>query len=615
MAGELSQFFVRLGTIFDDKGFKDAAAGVKGLESKVDDLSKTFRQLAGLVGAGSAIYGIVSFSRAALDAFSKQELASRKLETAMRNLGVFSRAALEEQLAFASALQASTKYGDETITETQALLTTFGLYGDQLKTTTKAALDLASGLGIDLRSSALLLGKAAVGETSTLSRYGIVIDDGIPKAQRFAEALRQINERFGGAAAAEAETYSGRIAQLANRFDDLKERIGKLLLGPANGVIKWMNDAATVAEWLGSKFEQAFPTDKVAKLEKELATTERQLAGMKKQTDIVGEAINWAMGTSTQEQVVSLENKIALLRLQLQRAREEAAAGAPAAAAGASGVGPGSGTGDNAAALELMKLQAQEDAKYQIKVAAAQQWLETSRLTSQDEQNFKAMEYSNLLAMEGKFQQSRQVLEAQAAKNRQKSQVSMMSDWAAALSNLTALSNAKTKEVAMIGKIASAAMAIIYGLMGASLAMATIPPPWGLAMAALIKAAGFANAAMIMGVPLAKGGIVRAAMGGTLAQVGEAGQDEAVLPLDGSTMRRLALAISGAGGGMVMAGGAGASVHFTQVNHFGSMGGQGGPGLSSLLNDIREATRDGMAEALDMAKQITRTGDALSNEA
>jgi len=627
MAGELAQFFVRLGTLFDDKGFKEAAAAVKGVETRVDALSGVIGQLGAAVGAGSAIYGIVSFAKSSVDAFAEQERAARRLQGAMQNLGSYSEAAFRDQLAFSQEMQRASTYTDEDVLSVQTLLTTYGLYGDKLKQTTQAVMDLATRKGLDLHTATVMLGKAFDGETGRLAQLGIHFVDTGSKARNFEQIMSEVQRVAGGAAAQELETYSGRVKSLSVRFGELKESIGRELLPVAELYLGWLQRTATAVEAVMSAAagEKSGRELTIAAMSREIGEREKNIMFLKQNEAIIPKVAEKLVAEKEKliDLTVARDREIAALKSE--HALKAAAAGPAPAPPGRNDLTEGEANKRLKARQELTEIQNIEDEKYRIRVDAAQ-------MTARDVENFDAMSKSNLLAMEGKFDASRQVLDKQASKNRARSQVDMMSSWGAALSNLTALSNAKTKEVAIVGRIASAAMAIIYGLMGGMLALATIPPPFGWPMAALIKAAGFANAAMIMGVPLARGALVRATSGGVQATVGEGASDEAVLPLNYETLSRLANAIVSAasGGASAFAGniiaaspqapamaGIGGSVQFTQVNHFGDVGGQGsgGAGVQELVENIRIATRDGMAEALDMAKQIVRTGNALDREA
>lgn len=195
--------------------------------------SKALGSLKKFIGPLIGIAGFAGFAIAlkkATDAAKIQEDAENKLSLALRNVGVDINKTLPELKAFASGLQETTKFGDETILEMQSLLVSLGgLKGKGLEDATKATLDLSSALGIDLKAAALLMGKAAAGETSSLTRYGLIIAKGATQAETFENVLSGVNAKFGGAAQAQAKTYSGRMQQVSNSFGDLQEEVGFFL--------------------------------------------------------------------------------------------------------------------------------------------------------------------------------------------------------------------------------------------------------------------------------------------------------------------------------------------------------------------------------------------------
>jgi hypothetical protein len=131
---------------------------------------------------------------------------------------------------FASALQQSTRFGDEVILQNAALIQSLGdLDSNGLKRATQAAADLATVLRVDLGSAATLVGKAAAGEVGSFSRYGLAIQKGASNAETFANALAAIEAKFGGAAQRDVLTYSGSVDQLSNAFGDLLEEFGKII--------------------------------------------------------------------------------------------------------------------------------------------------------------------------------------------------------------------------------------------------------------------------------------------------------------------------------------------------------------------------------------------------
>jgi len=239
--GEFAKFFIRLKTIFDPKGLEEAESQIKKTNQQVSNIGASFKKLGAMFLGGAAIWKIVDFAKDSLTAFAQQEAATNKLANAMKTLGVYTPAAVKDMENFANDMQKVTVFADEVTLDVMALLTTFGLYGNKLKEATKASMDLAVGLKIDLSSAAMIVGKAFTGETATLSRYGIKIDENLKASEKFTAVLDQLQKRFGGAAQAEVETYAGRIKLLANQFGELEEKIGVELLPVMEFWLKQLN--------------------------------------------------------------------------------------------------------------------------------------------------------------------------------------------------------------------------------------------------------------------------------------------------------------------------------------------------------------------------------------
>lgn len=206
--------------------FKDgiSSRAKKAFQSFKRGASAAFKaaSIAALAGTTAMIAGIAKVVSAA----NQQELAITKLEGSLRSTNQFTREysqALQEQ---ASEFQKLTGFGDELVLDQQALLISMGATKDNIQEVTQAALDLSAGLGVDLRSSSLLLGKALAGDFGTLSRYGILVDKNASTSEKMAQALDQINKKFGGQAAAQALTFQGRIRSLTNSWGDLLEQMG-----------------------------------------------------------------------------------------------------------------------------------------------------------------------------------------------------------------------------------------------------------------------------------------------------------------------------------------------------------------------------------------------------
>lgn len=230
------------------------AQGTRSLTLKliadIDDFNKNLNKGSGEVeGFGGKIE---KFGKVAAAAFAAAAAAAAAYATKLAIDGV--KAAIEDEAAqvrLAGALEKATgatrdqiAVVEEQITKT-ALAT--GVADDQLRPalarlaistgdTAKAqdllnlALDVAQATGKPLETVANALGKAYDGNTSALGKLGIGLSAAELKTMSFTDVQGKLTDLFGGAAAANAETFQGRIARLKVAFDEAKESVGFALL-------------------------------------------------------------------------------------------------------------------------------------------------------------------------------------------------------------------------------------------------------------------------------------------------------------------------------------------------------------------------------------------------
>lgn len=118
--------------------------------------------------------------------------------------------------------------------------------------------DLARARHIGLEQAATLVGRAAEGNVTPLKRMGIEIATTGNAATDGKAAIDELQKRFGGAAQAEADTYSGKLAAFRATVSNLEESIGNALLpvlGKAatalSDTVTWFEHNRTAAELLG----------------------------------------------------------------------------------------------------------------------------------------------------------------------------------------------------------------------------------------------------------------------------------------------------------------------------------------------------------------------------
>jgi hypothetical protein len=218
---------------------KDVSAAVQPTTGFLSDLSGSIvRVAAGFVSAQAVIgvftgayHQLTDFVGESIHAFADAESADVKLVAALRQHSLATPEIIAQYRALGTTFQQTTVYSTGEIAAMEKLLTQVGgLMPSAMAGALKASTDLASGLGIDLQTATNLVAKAAAGHTETLGKFGITVSEADLKSKGFAAVLEAVNRQFGGQAAADLETYAGRVAQIGNSWNNLQEAVGKFIV-------------------------------------------------------------------------------------------------------------------------------------------------------------------------------------------------------------------------------------------------------------------------------------------------------------------------------------------------------------------------------------------------
>lgn len=166
----------------------------------------------------------VSGANSLTAASNKQEEAIAGFTRVMKSMGRYTDEAAEKIEKLASQIQSKGVIGDEDIMRgTKFLLTYKSISDDIMPRTMRAMADFAVLMDGDVASAATILGKASMGLTGELARYGITLSDQVKKSKDFKSILAEIEQQVGGQNRAMAQTESGSMRQFANTMGDLKE--------------------------------------------------------------------------------------------------------------------------------------------------------------------------------------------------------------------------------------------------------------------------------------------------------------------------------------------------------------------------------------------------------
>jgi hypothetical protein len=226
--------------------------GASQVQSKMGGITKSIKSM---VMAGASIYTVKKALDATVGAAVKQEQIFRKLQTSVELSGKSYESVKGEIDKTFSSLQAMTEYGD---TDSAEVLTTLvqltGNYEKSLKNL-PLVLDMASTGLFDAGTAARYVAMALEGNAQALGRYvpalrasnNEIMANGTA-AEQAAEAMRILNEKFGGSAQKNLDSVSAKYKQFKNYISDVGEAIG----GPLLNALK------NATDFLIQKFTPAF---------------------------------------------------------------------------------------------------------------------------------------------------------------------------------------------------------------------------------------------------------------------------------------------------------------------------------------------------------------------
>jgi hypothetical protein len=229
-----------------NKSLKTASGDVDTFGDKVGKagvaIGKAFAAAAAAAGAAAIAIGIEGVKAAIEDEKAQTQLALalenatgatqaqiKATEDSILQMSLATGVADDELRPALGRLVRST--GD--ITKAQDLLST--------------ALDISAATGKPVEAIANSLAKAYDGNTAALGKLGVGLSTAELKTMSFEQVQGRLSELFGGAAAANAETYAGKIARVQVAFDEAKETVGTALLPILDKLLQFINKNALPA--------------------------------------------------------------------------------------------------------------------------------------------------------------------------------------------------------------------------------------------------------------------------------------------------------------------------------------------------------------------------------
>jgi hypothetical protein len=229
-----------------NKSLKTASGDVDTFGDKVGKaglaIGKAFAAAAAAAGAAAIAIGIDAVKAAIED-----EKAQTQLALALENATGATDAQIKATEASILQMSLATGVADDELRPALARLVRSTQSTSEAQDLLAIALDVAAATGKPVEAVANSLAKAYDGNTAALGKLGIGLSAAELKTMSFDQVQTKLSELFGGAAAANADTYAGKIARVQIAFDEAKETLGTALLPILDKFLSFINQNALPA--------------------------------------------------------------------------------------------------------------------------------------------------------------------------------------------------------------------------------------------------------------------------------------------------------------------------------------------------------------------------------
>jgi hypothetical protein len=238
-----------------NKSMKKASGETQDFSSSVKSSMKSLAKSAAL--AGVAVAGMaVAFGVDAVKAAIADQKSQKQLQVALKNTTKATNAQVKAAETWITKQQFAYGIADDKLRPALAKLVR--VTGDVTKgqDLLSLAIDVAAGSGKDLETVTNAISRAQQGNLAGLKKLGVPLSDTIVKNKDLAAALDITAQKFKGAAAANADTFSGKMAIFSERIGEAKESIGGAILEAIQPFAdKWLPKIAKGVEDVIAGFE------------------------------------------------------------------------------------------------------------------------------------------------------------------------------------------------------------------------------------------------------------------------------------------------------------------------------------------------------------------------
>jgi hypothetical protein len=240
-------------TEFDGKGIQRAKKEFEQLEGVGAKTAYAIRKA--FIPATAVIAGLAKVGIDAVQAALEDSAAQEKLEKQLRRTTKATDNQIKSSSDFIDELMLASNVADDQLRPALGNLST--ATGDlrDAQDLLTLSVDIAASTGKPLEQVASALGKAYNEQYTSLFKLDPTLRDVVKSGGEADEVFKKLNEKFGGAAADQVGTTTGKFQNMKLRMDELKESIGQTLIPFVEGLLPYLQKFADWAEKNPDKFK------------------------------------------------------------------------------------------------------------------------------------------------------------------------------------------------------------------------------------------------------------------------------------------------------------------------------------------------------------------------
>lgn len=237
------------------EGEAAVASSLKGVDSQISGLATAVKGLGGLFVAQQ----LGQFLGASIKEAAESEKVYTRLAATMNRLGMSYSVLRTDVERFTNEMKDSSHITDEDAANALNRLLKVTNDYSLAQQGVRAAVDLSADGTVEFEAAISAMTKAGLGSVDMFKRYGVKIDENIPKGEEFETVVRNINAQFGGTALTNLQTTAGKVEQLGKAWKDFQEAAGKLVTAGGDGgvlgsITTYLNNLSTALDSGRNKF-------------------------------------------------------------------------------------------------------------------------------------------------------------------------------------------------------------------------------------------------------------------------------------------------------------------------------------------------------------------------